>query len=40
MIEFEEDFSSFAGQWFDEISEDGRDVADQSGHTWDGVRQK
>ena len=40
LIEFEEDFSSFAGQWFGEISEDGRDVTDQSGHTWDGVRQK
>ena len=40
VIEFEEDFSSFAGQWFDEISEDGRDVTSQSGHTWDGVKQK
>ena len=38
LIEFETDFSSFSGQWFDDISEDRRDVSDQSGHKWNGVR--
>lgn len=40
LIEFEEIFSSFVDEWFDEVSQDRRDVTDQSGHTWNGVRQK
>ena len=40
LIEFEADFSSFSGQWFDDISEGRRDTTDESGHKWNGVRRK
>ena len=40
VVEFNSDFSSFSGKWFDDTSAEQRSISEDSGHLWSGTRKK